>query len=99
MTSEYEGFGLVLIEAMAYGTVPVAFDSYANVGEIITHGKNGMLVPPFRVREYSKTLASLMNDLKRREAMAFSAINTSHNYDVDAICKKWLDLFDSLSAR
>ena len=99
MTSEYEGLGLVLIEAMAYGTVPVAFDSYANVSEIITHGKNGMLVPPFRVREYSKTLASLMNDPKRREAMAFSAINTSHNYDVDAICKKWLDLFDSLSAR
>lgn len=56
MTSTFEGFGLVLVEAMQHGCVPIAFDSYPAVRDIISHGENGILIPPFR-KKITQTLS------------------------------------------
>ena len=50
LTSDFEGWGMVLTEAMTFGAVPVAFNSYAAITDIIDDGKNGLLVPPFSHR-------------------------------------------------
>lgn len=44
MTSKSEGWGLTLTEAQQYGCVPIAFDTYASLHEIITDRFNGFII-------------------------------------------------------
>ena len=74
MTSAYEGFPNVVIEAATFGCVPVAFDSYAAVRDIIDDGENGALVPAFDLDAYAETLARLMRDDALRERLAKNAL-------------------------
>ena len=52
MTSSYEGFGIVLVEAMQYGVVPMAFNSYISVTDIIENGVMVFLIEPFDIDAY-----------------------------------------------
>ena len=54
MTSNYEGFPMVLVEAMQYGCVPFAFDSFPSLYDIINDGINGVIVPAFDEDSYAK---------------------------------------------
>ena len=74
MTSAYEGFPNVVIEAAAFGCVPVAFDSFASIFDIIDDGENGALVPAFDLDAYAETLARLMRDDALRERLAKNAL-------------------------
>lgn len=46
LTSEYEGFPLVIAECMSFGVVPIVYGSYSAVYDIIENGKNGAIVEP-----------------------------------------------------
>ena len=96
MTSLFEGFGLVLVEAMAYGVVPLAFDSYANVGDIITDGQDGFLVKPFDVDVYAAKVARLMDDESLRSRMAAAGVVKSKAFSLDEIGRKWERMFDDV---
>ena len=96
LTSSAEGFGMVLAEAQQHGCVPIAYDSYASVRDIITHGENGLLVPPFRERTYAKLLSRLMSDHKARERMGKNGEQTVQKFHPEAIAEKWNALFSSL---
>ncbi len=96
MTSLFEGFGLVLVEAMAYGCVPLAFNSYANVGDIIDRGRNGLLIRPFDVVEYANTLSLLMDHPHLLDAMADAAVEKSHVYDLDKVGAAWEKMFEEV---
>lgn len=95
MTSAYEGFGMVLTEAMSYGTVPLAFNSFANVSDIIDDGKNGLLVTPFSIDEYVEKLSELMRDSNIRREMSERAIEKSKMFSLERICQYWSNLFHS----
>ena len=56
MTSASESFGLVLVEAMSYGVIPFAFNSFPAVTDIIQNGINGFLVEPFDIEQYAERL-------------------------------------------
>ena len=45
MTSAFEGFGMTLVEAQQYGTVPIAMDSYKSLHDILQDKVNGIVVP------------------------------------------------------
>lgn len=45
MTSIWEGLPMTLIEAMHYGCVPIAFDSFAALYDLIDNGNNGFIIP------------------------------------------------------
>jgi len=95
MTSTYEGFGLVLTEAMLYDVVPMAFGSYESVYEIIEDGVTGHIIEPFDLKMYAQRLESLMIDDDRRKIMSQNAREyVTDKFDVDKIIKKWLNLFD-----
>lgn len=93
LTSSFEGFGLVLIEAMAYGTVPIAFNSYASASEIIDDNINGVLVKPFSIKEYANKLRLLMSNDSLRHTMSIDAKNKSTFYSPDRIATEWESLF------
>lgn len=96
LTSSYEGFGMVLIEAMRYGVVPVAFNSYASVKDIVDDNNCGLLVEPFKLEEYAGKLSRLMTDLDTRESMAYNCIKKAATFSIDNIGDRWLRLFENL---
>lgn len=97
MTSNYEGFGMVLTEAMAFGTIPFAFNSYSAVHDIIEDGKTGFLVKPFSIKEYAQKLEQLMNNEDKRIQMSNNCVESVTRFSLDNIITKWESLFNSLS--
>lgn len=96
LTSSYEGFPMVLIEAMQFGVVPIAFGSYPAVFDIIKHERNGLIIAPFNIKEYASNLKMLIFEEEKRMDMAREAIISSKNFSVENIGKKWIELFNEL---
>lgn len=99
LTSEYEGFPLVLAEGMSFGVVPVVYGSYSAVYDIIKHKENGMIVQPqngkFEVNEMAKQLAFVIENESKRNEMAQNAILTSkRDYSLENIYRSWKEVFD-----
>lgn len=94
--STVEGWGMALVEAMSRGCVPMAFDSYASVRDIIEDGVTGVLVKPFSIGSYAEKLIRLMDDDDLRCMMAAKGMESVRRYDVSSIAAKWLGLFDSI---
>lgn len=97
MTSNYEGWGMVLTEAMQCGTVPIAFNSFASVTDIIDDGRNGYLVKPFDMKEYETKLRFLMDNTKILSQMSIHAKKDIKKYSAENIVDKWEELFRSLN--
>lgn len=95
MTSTFEGFPMALVEASNFGCVPVAFNSFAAVSDVIDDGENGVLVPPFDLSAYARTLASLMRDDCSRIRFALSTQKKSDRFSIEVITKLWYDLLKS----
>ena len=92
-TSTIEGLSMVLLEAMAYGCVPVVYDSYAAVYDVIDSGKNGFVVKAFRRRRFVKLLRQLMSDDNLRSAVGESACDIGNRFQKNAIVENWLELY------
>lgn len=93
LTSSFEGFGIVLVEAMQYGVIPFAFNSYLSVTDIIDDRKNGILIPPFDIYIYASLLIKVMNSDDCRRRMRREAWVKAQGFTIDEVGRKWTDLF------
>lgn len=89
MTSRSEGWGLTLTESMQNGTVPLAFDSYASLHDIITDGKDGCIIENNNVETYAKRMMQLMADTDLRNTMAKNAINSAKRFTSANVGEMW----------
>ena len=91
MTSTYEGFGLVLAEAQSFGVIPIAFDSYASIHDILIDGETGYLIPPFSIRKYAALLLKLMEhpELIRRVQYHLYTQKPYMRFSPALIAEKW----------
>ncbi len=100
LTSEYEGFPLVLAECMSYGVVPVVYGSYSAVYDIVKSGENGVVVEPdsgkFIKYKMVGALSCLMQDAELMNMMAINAIATSKDYSLDTVYDSWNRIFSKL---
>lgn len=100
LTSDYEGFPLVLAECMSFGVIPAVYNSYSAVGDIITDGKDGIVIPyhkeGYAAAEAANMLDAIMKDENKREKMALAAIEKSKEYSVEKIYGEWEKVFHSL---
>lgn len=96
LTSAFEGLPLTIVEAMSYGVVPMAFDSFASLRSLIDDKVTGYVIPPFDLDEYSNKLSSLMSDSKDREFFSSKATIKFKDYELCAIGGKWLGLFGEI---
>lgn len=94
--SRSEGFGLVIVEAMACGLPVVSFDCENGPRSIISDGVDGFLVPSFNIRFLADRLLLLMNDEQLREQMGEKGRLKSQQYNIGKIASQWKDLFDDL---
>lgn len=101
LTSEYEGFGLVIVEAMSYGVVPVVLGSYSAVYDILEDWKDGIILPydkssGFQSGNMAERMACLMGDDDKREAVARNSILASKKYSIGIIYEQWENVFKTL---
>lgn len=98
MVSNYEGFCMVLVEAMQYGCVPFAFDSFAALPDIIDDGINGYRIPPFNEEIYVQKVVAFANMTDNNKENIYKACRAKVNlFSVDNIAKIWSNLFDTYS--
>lgn len=92
MTSQHEGFGLVLLEAFAYKLPVVSFSCPSGPSEIVDENKNGYLVDNLDVLSFSKAMQNLMNDKNLRKEFSENTVNSMIKFDKDKIIQKWKEV-------
>lgn len=97
VTSYFEGFSLVLLEAMKHGVPCVAFDCPFGPRSIINDGYDGFLVENGETRLFAERLCRLIQDKELRIQFSKRAIEKAKTYDVDIIMNKWKDMFEAIT--
>lgn len=101
LTSEFEGFPLVLAECMSFGVVPVVYGSYSAVYDIIEDGKDGIIVPKgnegFNADVMADRITPLMANNDKLNDMALNAIEKSKNYSIDKIYGQWMEVLQNIN--
>ena len=96
MSSRYEGFGLVLLEAQAAGLPCVSFNCKEGPSEIIDNNVNGYLINNFNLEEMGRKISFLINNKKELEKFSKNAKKDLGRFEKQVILDRWEDLFQSL---
>lgn len=94
MTSSFEGFPNTLIEAQSFGAIPIVFDSYPMVREIVTN-QNAILVETFNLDKMAYEIKQLISDNEKLQKMMEGSLQNASKYTIDKVGQKWLGLFNS----
>jgi glycosyltransferase involved in cell wall biosynthesis len=90
-----EGMGRVLVEAMSLGK-PIVASNIGGIPDLVSHGKNGFLVPPKNPKELAKYIQILLNNKEMREKMGLAGKRMAMNFSAKIMLKKISDLYEEL---
>jgi glycosyltransferase involved in cell wall biosynthesis len=96
MTSEFEGFPMTLVEAQMMGCIPVSFDTFDSLKEVVTDKENGRIIPNNDTEKYVDTVIELMNSSDTRLKLVKNALNNCQRYSQQTICNRWKSLIEYL---
>lgn len=97
MTSRFEAFPNVLIEAMSFGIPCVAFNCLSGPSDIITNGVDGFLIEPENTEGAAQAINDLIADEGKRNSMGKKAFQNIQRLSPDSIYLLWKDLFDTVT--
>lgn len=96
VTSTHEGFGMVIIEAQQNGCIPVVYDSYESLHDIIDSGKNGYIIPAFDERKFVAQLAQIMDNPELCKEMSETCRENTNKFNLSNIVDQWEELYKDL---
>ena len=96
LSSRYEGFGMVLIEAMSFGIPCVSFDCNYGPSDIIKDGEDGFLIKNGDEKDFAKKLQELMIDENLRKEMGEKARENVGRFLPENVVKKWDEFFKKI---
>ena len=89
LSSRFEGFPNVLLEAMAMGCPVIATDCPSGPREIVRDGEDGLLVATEDARALAEALKRILNDVKLRRRLGESAVGVRERFSTDRIAGLW----------
>jgi len=89
LSSRFEGFPNALLEAMSHGLPVVSFACDSGPADIITHGQDGLLVPPQDISAMGQALDTLMGDAALRQRLGEQAAQVNTRYALSVIMAQW----------
>lgn len=96
MSSRYEGFPMVLLEAVETGLPMVSYDCPKGPAEIISDGENGYLVPHGNTEALAARICDVIGDDGLRRRFGAKSKETAAKFSIDSIMAQWKKLFESL---
>lgn len=96
MSSRCEGFGMVLLEAMACGLPVVSFDCPCGPKDIIKDNEDGFLVKFGNIEQMAEKIEELITDQEKRKQFGKNAKKNIQRYSQDKIMNQWKELFQEL---
>lgn len=99
MTSNYEGFPMVMIEAMACGLPVISFDYKCGPKDIIREGRNGLIVSDGDIVGFAQAMMKLMGDEDYRMSLSLGAKEIVSTYSEETVMNQWITLFESLKKK
>lgn len=99
VTSYFEGFSLVLLEAIRHGVPCVAFDCPFGPRSIIDDASNGFLVYDGEIKLFAERLCRLIEDEDLRKQFSKNAIEKAKLFDTDIVMNQWKTLFKELTSQ
>ncbi len=96
LSSRYEGFGMVLTEAMSCGVPPVSFACPSGPRDIITHGVDGLLVENGNIDHLAQNICTLIENEDLRKVMGGNARESVKRFRKEVIMAEWKQLFEEL---
>lgn len=101
LTSDFEGFPLVLAECMSFGVIPAVYGSYSAVYDIIEDGRDGIILPfnkekGFDAAKMAERMVAIMESPETLQTMAVQAVEKSKEYSLDKIAKQWEEVMGKI---
>lgn len=96
MASRFEGFSLVILEALQVGLPVVSYNCKYGPAELVKDNVNGFLVEQDNVDELAQKVIKIVGDNDLRKKMGENSLLISKNYEKDTVMEMWMNLFDSL---
>lgn len=90
LSSIFEGWGMVLTEAMAYGCIPAAYDTYESLHEIIEDGKTGLIAKRFDRDDMVDKINLVADNEDLRVKMEVNAIKSIERFNASRIAENWI---------
>lgn len=96
MTSVSEAWGMSIVEAQQQMCVPIAFDSYCAVRDIIKNNENGILVKYPSLKQFARSILYLAKEIQIRKSLALSGTYSTKSFSKNNVIRQWSNLFHSL---
>lgn len=96
LTSKIEGWGLTLTESQQNGVVPLAFDSYQSLYDIITDNYNGCIITNNDIIEYANKMEWLITHPEERVRLALNGLESCKRFTVDKVIAQWVKVIENL---